>query len=436
MKFIIMHEEDFEFLTHTSQRTTSEDISDHEYQETFRLPLSFEEIKAKTEKYILNTYQRFPVAFYYGQGAYVYDSNNKQYIDFLSGISVTNLGHAESSILQAIEEQSNRIIHSSNLFYSEEQALLAEVLVENSFPGKVFFCNSGTEANEAAIKFARLYGQKQKNGAEILVSLERSFHGRTFGALSITGNEKVRKGLGSLLPNVKIIPPNIEILERVFEEHQDDICGIFLEPIQGEAGIYPLSKNFLQRARELTKETKSLLIFDEIQCGIGRTGHLFAFQYYDIEPDVITLAKGLGNGFPIGAMIVKEEFADVFVPGIHGSTFGGNHLACRVAFETIKIFLTTDILDNVRGLSEYFFKRLYILKSQFDFIKEIRGVGLMFGIELNRPCRDVVMKCLENGLIVNCTAENVIRILPPLNIDLELANEGLNLLQKSLESFR
>jgi acetylornithine aminotransferase len=410
--------------------------TEYTQQDYFRMPLTLEEIKSKTEKYILNTYNRLPVCFYFGQGPYLYDTNHKRYIDFLSGISVTNLGHGEADIIEAIREQAERIIHTSNLFYNEEQAMLAEVLIEYSFPGKVFFCNSGTEANEAAIKFARHYGQKVKSGAETIVSLERSFHGRTFGSLSITGNEKIKKGFGSILPNVEIIPDDIEALIRIFEDKGDDICALFLEPIQGEGGIYPLKKEFLEKARELTKNTKSLLIFDEIQCGIGRTGHLFAYQYFDVEPDIITLAKGLGNGFPIGAMIVKVDFAHIFEPGIHGSTFGGNHLACRVAYETLKVLMTRDILDNVEGLSEYFFRRLYILKSQIPFIKDIRGIGLMIGLELNRPCKDVVLKCLENGLVVNCTAEKVIRLLPPLNIDLETANEGLEILQKTLESIR
>ncbi len=418
---------------HVEERKNFDEYS---RQDLFRMPLTFEEIKTKTEKYVLNTYNRLPVAFYFGQGFYLYDSQHKKYLDFLSGISVTNLGHGDADIIQAIREQAERIIHTSNLFYNEEQALLAEVLIQYSFPGKVFFCNSGTEANEAAIKFARYYGQKQKSGAEIIVSFERSFHGRTFGSLSITGNKKVRQGFGSVLPNVEIIPEDLEILTNLFETKGNDICAVILEPIQGEGGIYPFSKEFLEKVRSITSETKTILIFDEIQCGIGRTGSLFAYQYFDVEPDIITLAKGLGNGFPIGAVIVKEEYANLIEPGIHGSTFGGNHLACRVAYETLKQLISNDILDNIEGLSEYFFRRLYIMKNQFPFIKEIRGVGLMIGIELNRPCKDIVLKCLENGLIVNCTAENVIRILPPLNINLEIANEGLDILQKTFEMFR
>lgn len=411
---------------------------DFEYssQDLFHKPLSFEEIKSKTEKYILNTYNRLPVCFYFGQGPYLYDSNQKQYIDFLSGISVSNLGYGESDIIEAICSQIDRIIHSSNLFYIEEQAMLAEVLIQYSFPGKVFFCNSGTEANEAAIKLARKFGLEKKDGAEIIVSLERSFHGRTMGSLSITGNEKVRKGFGSLLSNVEIIPPTIEALEKVFEQKSDDICAFILEPIQGEGGVYPMTKEFIKRAREITKETNTLLIFDEIQCGIGRTGNLFAFQYYDVVPDVLTLAKGLANGIPIGAMIVGEEYTEIFTPGVHGSTFGGNHLACRVAYETLKILITRDILDNVSGLSEYFFRRLYQIKSRAPIIKEIRGIGLMIGIELIIPCKDIVLKCLENGLVINCTADNVIRLLPPLIIDLEIANQGLDILQKILEEYK
>lgn len=411
--------------------------SNYEYssQDIFRIPLGFEEIKEKTEKYILHTYSRLPVCFFFGQGPYVFDSQQKSYIDFLSGISVCNLGYGEADVIEAIRSQADRIIHSSNLFYSEEQALLAEILVNYSFPGKVFFCNSGAEANEAAIKLARKYGYERKEGAEILVSLERSFHGRTMGALSITGNEKVRKGFGSLLPNVVIIPPTIEALEKIFEAKGSEICALFVEPIQGEGGVYPLPKDFLVKARELTEQTKSLLVFDEIQCGVGRTGSLFAFQYFDVIPDVVTLAKGLANGIPIGAMIVKEDFTDILTPGSHGSTFGGNHLACRVAYETLKILITREILDSVSALSEFFFRRLYQMKARFKIIKEIRGIGLMIGIELNQPCKEIVLKCLEKGLIINCTAETVIRLLPPLVLDLETANEGLDRLEKVLEAY-
>lgn len=432
------NEEDLVNHPHNNQHNehNQEEFDDYSRQDLFRMPLTFEEIKTKTEKYVLNTYNRLPVAFYFGQGFYLYDSQNKKYLDFLSGISVTNLGHGDADIIEAIREQGERIIHTSNLFYNEEQALLAEVLIQYSFPGKVFFCNSGTEANEAAMKFARYYGQKQKSGAEIIVSFERSFHGRTFGSLSITGNKKVRQGFGSILPNVEIISEDIEILTKLFETKGSDICAVILEPIQGEGGIYPFSKDFLEKVRELTSETKTLLIFDEIQCGIGRTGSLFAYQHYNVEPDIITLAKGLGNGFPIGAVIVKDEYASMIEPGIHGSTFGGNHLACRVAYETLKQLISNDILDNIEALSEYIFRRLYTMKNQYPIIKEIRGVGLMIGIELNRPCKEIVLKCLENGLIVNCTAENVIRILPPLNITLEIANEGLDILQRTLEMFK
>ncbi|MFN3604663.1 MAG: aspartate aminotransferase family protein [Leptonema sp. (in: bacteria)] len=405
-------------------------------QDIFHIPLSFEDIKSKTEKYVLNTYNRLPLAFYFGQGPFLYDTHQKKYIDFLSGISVCNLGYGEADLIEAIRSQADRILHSSNLFYIEEQAMLAEVLIHYSFPGKVFFCNSGTEANEAAIKLARKYGIVQKEGAKIIVSLERSFHGRSLGSLSITGNEKVRKGFGSLLPNVEIIPPTLEALEGIFESKRDEISALFLEPIQGEGGVYPLSKDFIKRARELTKESRALLIFDEIQCGLGRTGHLFAFQYYDVVPDVVTLAKGLANGIPIGAVIIGENFVDILGTGTHGSTFGGNHLACRVAYETLKILLTRDILENVTALSEFFFTRLYQMKSQFNIIKEVRGIGLMIGIELTIPCKDIVLKCLEKGLIINCTAENVIRLLPPLILNLEIANEGLDILQKVFQEYK
>ena len=405
--------------------------------EIFQKPLTLEEIKAKTEQYIFNTYNRLPRAFYFGQGEFVYDTENKTYIDFMSGIAVTALGHGEADIIEAIREQSDRIIHSSNLFYNQEQALLAEVLIEHTFPGKVFLCNSGTEANEAAFKLSRKFGQIAKDGAEIIISLSNSFHGRTAAGMSLTGQSKIHDGFGHLIPNHRYLQFNdISALENEMEENGHKICALFLEPIQGEGGIHPLDKEYVQIARKLCDENNVMLVFDEIQTGLGRTGKLFAYENYNIEPDVITLAKALGNGFPVGAMIAKEKFTKYLTPGTHGSTFGGNHLASRVAYETVKVIMTRELLDHVNALGDFIMQRLLLIKHKFSFIKEVRGLGLHIGMELERPCQELVLSCLDSGLIVNCTAQNTIRIMPPLNLSLDSAAKGLDILEKCLSELK
>ena len=399
--------------------------------DVFATPLSFEEIKEKSDKYLLGNYRRQPIAFYFGQGEYLYDTSNKRYIDFFSGIAVTNLGHGEADITEAIRDQADRIIHTSNHYYNQEQALLAEALIEHSFPGKVYLCNSGTEANEAAIKLARRHGQK--TDASIIVSLYNGFHGRSTGAMAMTGQSKIHEGFGPLMPGFEFIDANdTGALSSIFERKSDDICALILELIQGEGGIHPLDQEFVQMARKLTKENDALLILDEIQTGMGRTGKLFAYEHYNIVPDAMTLAKALGSGFPIGALIIGEKYEGLLETGMHGSTFGGNHLGARVAFETLKTIMTREILDHTNALSEYFFRRLNLLKTGCKRIKEVRGLGLHIGIELNDSGADVVELAREKGLIINCTAGNVIRIMPPLIVSLDVAAEGLDILSSIL----
>lgn len=397
----------------------------------FSQPSSFEQIKEKTEKYVLNTYNRIPIAFYFGQGEYIYDTDNNRYIDFMTGIAVNSLGHGEADLIQAIRDQSDRIIHTSNLFYNEEQANLAEVLIENSFPGKAFFCNSGTEANEAALKLAKSYGFK--TGRKKILSLKGSFHGRTTGSMSLTGQEKIREGFGDLLSGIEYIEPNhIEMLEAALGENPDDISALFLEPVQGEIGVVPLTQEFVRKARSLTEEHGILLIFDEIQTGIGRTGKLFAFEHFGITPDVMTLAKALGNGFPIGAMIVANRFAEYLGPGQHGSTFGGNHLGARIAYETIRVILSRDLLTGVQKTADYIVHRLNQIKAKKSLIKEVRGLGLHIGVELDQPCADLVHACMKSGLLINCTNTNVVRLVPALNLSLEVAQEAMDILESQM----
>ena len=396
-------------------------------------PPSFDEIREKTEKYVLGTYTRYPVAFYFGQGAILYDINQKEYIDFLSGISVTNLGHGEANIIEAIREQADRIIHSSNLYYNAEQAEFAEALISHSFAGKVFFSNSGTEANEAALKLMRRHGQLHKSGAETIIATEHSFHGRTAGSMSLTGNAKVRTGFGNLVPNVEHIPIDVLSLERVFDRSGGEICGMIFELVQGEGGVNPLPEDFVHRARELCNEHNAVLVIDEIQTGLGRTGKLFAYEHYGILPDALTLAKSLGGGLPLGALIISEKHASTLEAGMHGSTFGGNHLACKVGYEVLRYLVGQDVIENVNSLSEYFFQRLNIMAEKIAAVQDVRGIGLMIGIELDRPVRDLVIKCLDKGLVVNATAETVIRLLPPLTLDLETAERGLDILESVLK---
>ncbi|GBF49719.1 acetylornithine aminotransferase [Leptospira ryugenii] len=393
-----------------------------------------DETKQLTDKYLLGNYNRYPVSFSYGVGELLFDSDNKAYIDFQSGIAVTNLGHGEADIIEAIRLQADKIMHSSNLYYSHEQAKLAEVIIENSAPGKVFICNSGTEANEAAFKLMRRHGLSKNLEHPVIFALEGSFHGRSTGSMSMTGNSSIRDGFGDLVPDVYFIKPNDEdSLVTMFEKYGERVSGLIMELIIGEGGIIPLSQSFVNLARKLTEETNSLLVFDEIQTGMGRTGKLFCFEHYGFPPDAFTLAKGLGSGFPIGALVIADEYADLLGKGMHGSTFGGNHLACAVAYETFRLILSRNILESVETLSTLFFQRLGAMKQLYPIVKDVRGRGLHIGLELTLPSRPIVEECLRKGLVVNSTANTVIRIMPPLNISLERATEGLDILESVIK---
>ena len=398
-------------------------------------PLSFEEIRSLDEKYLLQNYAKTPVSFLYGAGEVLYDTEGREYIDFLSGIAVNSLGHAHSDLIASLTRQADMLWHTSNLFYNAQQALLARALVEITFPSKVFFCNSGTEANEAALKTARAYGQSQKK--EKILALTNSFHGRTFGAMSLTGQNKVRDGFGSVLENIDFVIPNdIEDLKKKFDS---SVCGIFLEPIMGEGGVLPLDREFLAEARALCDENDALLIIDEIQTGIGRTGKYFAYMHYDIRPDILTTAKGLGGGFPIGAMITAEKYASVLKSGSHGSTFGGNHLACAVGYEVLRSIEAGNILENVNGLSEYLFSLLENLRSGYpDIVKEVRGMGLLIGVVLREDiqARPLVAKALEKFLVIGRAGENVIRLAPPLILRMKTAETAVEKLEELIRELQ
>ncbi len=371
-------------------------------------------------RFLMNTYQRFPLVFQKGRGCRVYTTEGKEYIDFVGGIAVNVLGHCHPRVVVAIQKQAQRLMHVSNLYYNELQIKLAKLLVENSFADRVFFCNSGAEANEAAIKLARKYSkQRYGEGRYEIITAYNSFHGRTIATITATGQDKVKEGFEPLLPGFRHVRYNdIEELKRAINENT---CAVMLEPIQGEGGVIVPSKEYLQQVRRLCSEKGLLLIFDEVQTGIGRTGTLFAYEQFGIEPDIMTLAKGLGGGFPIGAMLARDRIAEAFTPGSHASTFGGNPLACAAAIATLETVLEDGImLYECKTKGEYFMQRLLDLKDRFStVVVDVRGMGLMLGMQLSRDCAPVVKACMERGILVNCTAGNTLRFTPPLTVTLD-----------------
>ena len=386
----------------------------------------------KTESFVMKTYNRFPVVFVKGRGSWLYDDKGKKYLDMLAGIAVCNLGHCHPAVSDAICDQARKLIHVSNLFHIETQAELAELICENSFGEKVFFCNSGAEANEGAIKLARRYGTEKNPEKYEIVAFRQSFHGRTMAAVSVTGQGKYSEGFGPMLTGVKFAEFNN--LDSVKEVVSERTAGIIVEPIQGEGGIVPAEEEFLEGLREIADEIDAILIFDEVQTGIGRTGKIFAYQHYGVEPDVMTLAKALGNGVPIGAIVAKGKAADVLKPGLHASTFGGNPLVTRAGVEVMRIVSDESFLREVERKGEYLRKRLEELRDRFPgVIDYVRGKGLMVGAVCKIPCVDIVKSALEKGLIINCTAGNVLRFVPPLVITEEEIDYGLKILEEVLK---
>jgi len=363
-------------------------------------------------RYLMNTYRRPPLVFVRGRGCYLYDHRGRKYLDFLGGLAVNALGYSHPRLTRVIRRESGRAVHFSNLFHHPYQGPLARKLTEWSGLERVFFTNSGTEAVEGAIKLARLAAHKRgTEGKTRILALENSFHGRTFGALSITHPAKYREPFGPLVPGVEFVRVNdVADLEAKFD---DSVCGIVIEPIQGEGGIYPISTSFWSRARELASHYGAALIADEIQSGLGRTGRPFAYQRHTGVPDIVVIAKPLAGGLPLGAILAREAFAGSFSPGLHGSTFGGGPLACAVALEFLSIIEDENLLENVRQRGSQLRAGLMRLAGDFDFVREVRGEGLIFGIELAVEGKPYVEGALREGLIVNCTHESVLRLLPP-----------------------
>jgi predicted acetylornithine/succinylornithine family transaminase len=384
-----------------------------------------------TDKYVAQTYARYPIALVRGKGVRVWDADGKEYLDFLAGIAVNSLGHCHPAVVRAIQQQSRKLLHVSNLYHILPQSELARELCRHSFADRVFFCNSGAEANEAAIKLARRYGAEHLGGKYEILSAHNSFHGRTLATLTATGQEKVRAGYDPLPPGFRQIPFNdLKAAEEAIDEQKT--AGILVEPIQGEGGINVPDEAYLRGLRELCDRRGLLLIFDEVQTGMGRTGKLFGYEHFGVTPDVMTLAKALGGGLPLGAMLAREVVAKSFVPGSHASTFGGNPLACSAGLAVMRTLLQGGVLKNCGKMEKIFLQELGRIKDRFSFIKGVRGKGLILGLELDMEGAKIVDACMQDGLLINCTAYTVLRFVPPLTVKPKEIEQGLAILEKVL----
>ncbi|MBN1832180.1 MAG: acetylornithine transaminase [Deltaproteobacteria bacterium] len=397
------------------------------------------DIRKLADTYMFQTYARIPLTLVRGEGCRLWDDQGKEYLDFVSGIAVCALGHSSPVVREALERQSQTLVHVSNLYYTKPQTELAKLLVENSFADRVFFCNSGAEANEAAIKLVRRFSkEKYGSGRHVIISMTGSFHGRTMAALSATGQEKIQKGYDPLVQTFKFVPfGDLSSLEKAID---DTVCAVMLEPIQGEGGIVCPSPDYLKGVKEICDARNLVLIFDEVQVGMGRTGKLFAYEHYGVTPHVMTLAKALGNGLPIGAMLSTEELSSAFGPGSHASTFGGTPLVTAVAKAVLKSLLEDGWIENCRQMGEYFREKLEDLNKKHSMIKGVRGLGLILGIELDRPGTPIMDACRKKGILINCIQENILRFVPPLivgkkEIDLMVAalDETLSEMKGRLE---
>jgi len=380
------------------------------------------------QKYVLSTYTRIPVIFVKGKGMTLIDITGKKYLDFFPGWGVNNVGHCHPKVMAGVRDQIDKLIFVPNNLYHPNQAKLAKEIIANAFPGRVFFGNSGAEACEGAIKFARAYG---KGARTEIITTQNSFHGRTIGALTATGQPKYQQGFGPLLEGFKTVPFNdIQALKSAVT---DKTVAIMLELVQGEGGINIAGKDYIKEIRQICDQNDILLIFDEVQTGMGRTGEMFAFQHYGVTPDLMTLAKALGGGLPIGALVVKDDITDTLKPGMHASTFGGSPLVCKAALGVFKAIKSEGMLKNATAMGAYLTDKLTAVKQKFPCIKEVRGLGLMIGIELTMEGKPVVDECFARGLIINCTQGNVLRIMPALNVTKRQIDQALKVLRKALE---
>ncbi len=391
-----------------------------------------EELVKKATQYLANTYTRFPIVVTKGEGCWLWDVNGRRYLDFLAGIAVCNLGHAHQNVVEALTAQAKKLFHVSNLFYMEPQIKAAQMLVEHSFGDKVFFCNSGAEANEAAIKLARRYSwDRHGEGRHEIIAMDNSFHGRTINTLAATGQKKFGVGFEPLTGGFVHVPFNdLAAVESAITERT---CAVMLELVQAEGGVYVADKEYVTGLRELTKEKDILLILDEVQTGIGRTGAFFAYEHFGITPDVMSLAKALGNGFPVGAMVATDAVMSAFVPGTHASTFGGNPLASAAVLATLNTLIDDSVIKNCADSGKYLCKGLLALKKRFPFIADVRGLGLIWGVELSIDADATAKEFLEEGVILNCTKGTTLRLVPPLIVKKEEIDIFLDIANRIFE---
>ncbi len=390
------------------------------------------EIIKLTEKHVAQTYGRYPIALVRGKGTHVWDRSGKEYLDFVSGLAVDNLGHCHPKVVSAIRKQAGELLHVSNLYHIEPQSKLAAELTRISFADKVFFCNSGAEANEAAIKLARrYYHDRGEKARREIITFSDSFHGRTMATITATAQTKFHVGFKPLLPGFKYVPFNdITALKQALSAKT---CAVMIEPVQGEGGVNVANKSYLKELKKLCQKNGSLLIFDEVQTGFGRTGKMFAYEHYGVQPDIITLAKALGAGVAIGAMAATDQAMKSFVPGTHAATFGGNPLACQAALASLKVLTGKNFIERTNEKGQYFLERLQGLAKKYPFIREVRGMGLMLAVELDRPGNDIVLKCMQQGYLINCIQGNILRFLPPLIVTKKEINELIKVLSACLD---
>jgi len=395
----------------------------------------FETTPAMAQLALMNTYGRLPVTFEHGEGVWLFDTDGKRYLDALSGVAVNALGHGHRELVSAIQQQAAKLIHTSNIYGVQRQTELADALCRISGMQKVFFCNSGAEANEAAIKLARLFGHKKNVDRPTIIVMEQSFHGRTMATLTASGSRKIQAGFEPLVAGFTRAPfGDIEAV-RTIGRNNPDVVAILVEPVQGESGIHIPPAGFLKQLRELCDQRGWLLMLDEVQTGNGRTGTYFAYQREDLLPDIVTTAKGLGGGMPIGACLAYGEAAELFQPGNHGSTFGGNPLACAAGLAVVRAIESEELCANAAHEGEYLLAQLKQRLSAIAGVKEIRGAGLMLGIELTKPCAELVKQALADGLLINVTNDKVVRLLPPLIWRREHSDQLLNTLCPLVEAF-
>lgn len=387
----------------------------------------------KGQDYIMRTYASFPVVLDRGEGVYLWDKEGKEYLDFVSGIAVNLLGYNNEKLKNAVTEQFSKVHHCSNLYLNEPNINLAEKIVKNTAFDKVFFCNSGAESMEAALKLARKYGSMNHGDERYeIITMKDSFHGRTMGSVTVTGQTKYQKGFGPLIPGVKNAIYND--IESVKELVNDKTCAIVMELVQGEGGVHPSKPEFVEEVRKICTDNDIALIFDEVQTGVGRTGKLFAYEIYGVEPDILCTAKGIAGGIPMGAMMAKSKFADAFEPGNHASTFGGNPLASAASLVVFEELIDNGLLENVEKQGAYLREKLLEIKDKFDVVKDVRGYGLMQGMEVeDESLKPILDKCTENGLLIISAGKNVVRFIPPLIIQKEEIDKAVEILEKSLE---